>query len=61
MTKRDESDAYDEGRNACAAHISAGANPWPVFDHRYQQWALGWMDEQRGIAPPKPKRRRGDR
>ncbi len=52
-----KNDAYDEGRNCQQAGISVSANPWPAFDPKYQQWAMGWLDAERGIKPPAKKRR----
>lgn len=56
-----KNDAYDEGRNCQQAGISVQANPWPVFDPKYQQWAMGWLDAQNGRPPPKRLRRRSAR
>lgn len=45
-------EAYDAGRIAHDAGISVAANPWPVFDHKYQQWTFGWMDAHHGRPAP---------
>ena len=56
LARRLPRDAYDEGRNAHAIGVSSGAVPWPVFDPKYQQWVMGWMDAHAG--KPSPPRRR---